>query len=287
MKKVGEIREIWRYPVKGMAGENLQAAQLGAHGLNGDRIWAVRDSARQEIQSCKFRPELLLCSARIDTTSQGAVEIIFPDGGVMGGSDARSHARVSELIGHASTIEPLRPAADAAFYRRYKADDHTWMTELRATFEREADEPLPAILDNFPSAAAEFVVMPGSFFLVTQFHLLTTGSLAWMKTINPTADWQSRRFRPNVLVDTGSSHGPVEQAWIGQQIVMGDAAAIACVDTTPRCGAITRTQAGLPADKTMLRTVVKHGDQNLGVYGETVAGGELRVGDAVYVTQPA
>lgn len=286
MKKVGEIREIWRYPVKGMAGESLQTGQLGAHGLNGDRVWAVRDNARREIQSCKFRPELLLCSARVDATSRGAVEIIFPDGSVMGGSDARSHARVSEMIGHASTIEALRPAADADFYRRHKADDHTWMTELRATFEREADEPLPGILDNFPSAAAEFVVKPGSFFLVTQLHLMTTGSLVWMKTINPSADWQSRRFRPNVVVDTGSGHGPVEQDWIGQQIAMGDAA-VACVDTTPRCGAITRAQAGLPTDKTMLRTVVKHGDQNLGVYGETVIGGEIRVGDAVYVSQPA
>ena len=33
VKKVGEIREIWRYPVKGMAGESLQTGQLGAHGL--------------------------------------------------------------------------------------------------------------------------------------------------------------------------------------------------------------------------------------------------------------
>ncbi len=167
MKKVGEVREIWRYPVKGMAGESLDASQLGTQGLDGDRVWAVRDNARQEIQSCKFRPELLLCSARIDATSQGAVEIIFPDGSVMDGSKEESHTRVSQLIGHASTIEALRPITDNDFYRRYKADDHTWMLELRATFEREADEPLPPSLADFPSAAAEFVVMPGSFFLVT------------------------------------------------------------------------------------------------------------------------
>jgi uncharacterized protein YcbX len=282
MKKVGEISEIWRYPVKGMAGESLQLGQLGAQGLEGDRIWAVRDNARREIQSCKFRPELLLCSARVDAISRGAVEVIFPDGSVLGASDTRSHARVSEMIGHASTIEALRPAADVDFYRRHKADGHTWMTELRASFEREANEPLPGILDNFPSAAAEFVVMPGSFFLVTPFHLLTTASLVWMKTINPDADWQSRRFRPNVVVDTGSSHGPIEQDWIGQRITVGDAA-VACVDTTPRCGAVTRAQADLPMDKTTLRTVVKHGDQNLGIYGKTVSGGEIRVGDAVYL----
>ena len=286
MNKVGEVREIWRYPVKGMAGESVQTGQLGEHGLNGDRIWAVRDNARREIQSCKFRPELLLCSARLDATSRGAVEIIFADGSVMGGSDARSHARVSKLIGHASTIEPLRPPAEAVFFRRYKADDHTWMTELRATFEREADEPLPGILDNFPSAAAEFVVLLGTFFLVAPFHLLTTGSLGWMKAINPSPDWQTRRFRPNVLIDTGRAQCLVEQDWIGQQITIGDAV-VACVDTTPRCGAITRAQGGLPMDRTMLRTVVKHGDQNFGVYGETVIGGDIRVGDTVYVSRTA
>jgi uncharacterized protein YcbX len=242
MKKVGEVREIWRYPVKGMAGESLDVSQLRPKGLDGDRIWAVCDIARREIQSCKFRPELLRCSARLKPNSDGMVEIIFPDGSVVDGSDAVSHARVSELIGHASTIEALRPIADADFYRRYKADDHTWMTELRATFEREADEPLPPSLANFPSAAAEFVVMPGSFFLVTPFHLLTTGSLRWMKSINPAADWQPRRFRPNVVIDTGADHGPVEQDWIGQQITIGEAA-VACVDATPRCGAITRAQA--------------------------------------------
>lgn len=285
MEKVGEVREIWRYPVKGMAGESLPVAYLGPSGLAGDRIWAVRDNARREIQSCKFRPDLLRCSARVDTGSQDTVAIVFPDGSALGGADVRAHARVSTLIGHPSTIEALRPATDADFYRRHKADAHTWMTELRATFEREADEPLPAILDDFPSAAADFVVMPGSFFLVAHLDLLTTGSLAWLKMHNPSADWDTRRFRPNVVVDTGSGQGPVEQAWIGRQIVIGNAS-LACVDTTPRCGAITRAQADLPADKTILRTVVKNADQNLGVYGKPTLGGDIRVGDAVYLSEP-
>ncbi len=39
MVKVGEISEICRYPVKGMAGEALPSALLSAQGLPGDRIW--------------------------------------------------------------------------------------------------------------------------------------------------------------------------------------------------------------------------------------------------------
>jgi uncharacterized protein len=279
MKKVGEIREIWRYPVKGMAGEPLGEAKLTAQGLAGDRIWAVRDNARQEIQSCKFRPELLLCSARVDGDQ---VEIRFPDGTTGAGSDAVSHTRVSQLIGHASTLEALRPPTELAFYRRHRKDDHTWLDELKATFDREPGEPLPAVFDDLPPGVDEYVGIPGTFFLVTPFHLLTTSTLAWLKGINPQADWDARRFRPNVVIDTGDTEGLVEQDWIGRKIVIGSAT-LESPMSTPRCGAITRAQRDLPADTTMLRTVVKHANQDVGIYGATKVAGEFRVGDAVYV----
>jgi hypothetical protein len=36
------VAEIWRYPVKSMAGERLEEAELGPHGIPGDRIYQVR-----------------------------------------------------------------------------------------------------------------------------------------------------------------------------------------------------------------------------------------------------
>ena len=269
-----------------MAGESLSVGQLSVQGLQGDRIWAVRDTARQEIQSCKFRPELLLCSSRVHAKDATQVEVVFPDGLVLFGDSTEAHERVSELIGHASTIEPLRGGADLDFYRRHRPDDHTWLEELKATFAREGGEPLPDFLVQTPEAVAEFVALPGTFFLVTPFHLLTTATLASLKGINPQSDWDARRFRPNVLIDTGAGRkGLLEQEWIGKQIVIGDAA-LDCSSTTPRCGAITRRQRALPEDKLALRTVVKHADQNVGVYGNPLRAGEIRVGDAVYVQDP-
>jgi uncharacterized protein YcbX len=38
-----EIIEIRRYPVKSLLGETVPAAQVGERGLDGDRLWAVRD----------------------------------------------------------------------------------------------------------------------------------------------------------------------------------------------------------------------------------------------------
>jgi len=40
MTEVGRIRAIYRYPVKSMAGESMPSAQLGFHGLDGDRRFA-------------------------------------------------------------------------------------------------------------------------------------------------------------------------------------------------------------------------------------------------------
>jgi len=40
--EIGQIEAIFRYPVKSMAGERLEAAQLGWHGFEGDRRLAFR-----------------------------------------------------------------------------------------------------------------------------------------------------------------------------------------------------------------------------------------------------
>ncbi len=286
MLKVGRIKEIWRYPVKGMGGESLEKCALSETGLSGDRIWALRDTARREIQSCKFRPKLLLCSASSRSGSSRAadenVDVTFPDGSVFGSDNSEVHSKISALIGHPSTLEPLRPKSDEDFYRRHKLDDHTWLKELAATFDREAGEPLPD-LSQLPPPMVDFVSLLGTFFLVTPFHLLTTATLSHLESKNPGADWNTRRFRPNVVVETNpDADGLVEQGWVGKRLAIGGAV-IDCAGSTPRCGAITRAQPTIAADNTILRTVVKHADQNVGVYGQITASGEIRVGDEVYL----
>jgi len=42
IRKIGTITGIYRYPVKSMAGQRLNTAQLGWHGLEGDRRFAFR-----------------------------------------------------------------------------------------------------------------------------------------------------------------------------------------------------------------------------------------------------
>lgn len=280
MIKVGTVRALWRYPVKGMAGESLDEVTIGAAGLAGDRRWALRDSARAEIQSCKQRPELLRCTARARDPSSTGVEVTLPDGTVLRDDDPALNARLTALVGRASTLEPLRPPSEIDFFRRYQGDGR-WLEDLTATFAREPGEPLPDFIDNVPTEVAEFVAAPGWFFLVTPLHLLTSASLAHLRALNPAADWDLRRFRPNIVIDTAPElSGLVEQGWLGRRLRLG-IAVIDCAGTTPRCGAVTRAQADFGADTSILRTVVRDAAQNVGIYGNTVTTGTVRVGDEV------
>lgn len=278
--KLGTVQSIWRYPVKGMAGEAVSYCPLDKNGLTGDRVLAVQDIARQEIQSCKFRPELLRCKAT--TNSDGQVTIHFPSGEVLASDNRETNRLISQLVGHDSQIQSLQPAAEKEFYRRFKQDDHTWLDELKATFAREAGELLPD-LDNLPPAMQEYVTIVGSFFLVSPFHMLTTASLNHMASINPNADWHIERFRPNIVIATEPElEGLIEQEWIGHKVQVGQCI-IDCNSAAPRCGAVIREQQELDEDRQVLRSIVREAQQNLGVYGDILQPGNVAVGDSVYL----
>jgi uncharacterized protein YcbX len=61
--EVGRIKRVFRYPVKSMAGVDLDGASLGWHGIEGDRRFALRRTADQSgfpwLQASRL-PDLLL-----------------------------------------------------------------------------------------------------------------------------------------------------------------------------------------------------------------------------------
>jgi MOSC domain-containing protein len=52
------VQELWRYPVKSMRGERLDAAEIGVDGIDGDRLVHVRESSGRVVTS-RYRPGLL------------------------------------------------------------------------------------------------------------------------------------------------------------------------------------------------------------------------------------
>jgi uncharacterized protein YcbX len=156
----------------------------------------------------------------------------------------------------------------------------SWDASARALLGREPDEPLPEF-SLFPSELFEFTSPPGTYFDAFPLHLLTTASLRTMASLNPTASWDVRRFRPNILIATdASTEGLAEAEWHGRTLRLGELV-VECELPTARCGMTMQAQGDLPKDPTVLRTIVREAGQQLGIYASVSYPGHVSVGDVV------
>src|SRR2546428_11583435 len=89
--QLGSIGSLWRYPVKSMMGEELNAAEITERGLLGDRAYALVDRSDGKVASAKNPrkwPHLFdFRAAFVDPPRPGAklppVHITLPDGTVV------------------------------------------------------------------------------------------------------------------------------------------------------------------------------------------------------------
>ncbi len=51
--ELGSVVALWRYPVKSMMGEELNASEVTPRGLLGDRAYAIVDGADGKVASAK------------------------------------------------------------------------------------------------------------------------------------------------------------------------------------------------------------------------------------------
>jgi hypothetical protein len=132
-----------------------------------------------------------------------------------------------------------------------------------------------------PLEVLEFTSPPGTYFDAFPVNILTTASLAAMSAFNPGAIWNVRRFRPNFLFKTVDGiEGLVESTWTGKTLRVGTVE-LTCEIPCARCGMTTHAQHDLPKDPSVLRSIVKDADQNLGMYASVSKAGEVRIGDRV------
>src|SRR5258708_27012306 len=269
MQVIGTVKEIWRYPVKSMAGERLERANVGGLGIHGDRGWAIRDEKAGEIRNARKLPALLHCTAvylREPTADDvPPAQITMPNGTTFRSDSAEAGEKLSELLGRPVSIWPIQPPSERDFLKRAAPDNPDMIAELRQVFGRLENEPLPD-LSTLPPQILEFTSPFGTYFDAFPFQVLTTASLSALAIRNPTADFDSRRFRPNVLIETKSGIGGlVEAEWSGRTLRIG-ATRIKVEMPTVRCVIPTLDQPGVKKDPSVLRTIVRDAAQNLGAY---------------------
>lgn len=284
--QVGEVRELWRYPVKSMRGERLERASvIATYGVPGDRGWAIRDEEAGEIRGAKKIGSLLQFEAHYLEEPSGnsapPVAITFPDGSVRQTGDQGLDAALSEALDRPVTIWPRQPAEAVDHYRRVATVDEQ---DMRAQLGLLADEPIPdysAVPIEIMTELAEYTAPLGTYFDAYPLSLLTTSSMHTLGAHAPGSVMDTRRFRQNVIVDSGNLlEGYAEHDWVGRTVRIGTVVArVAC--PISRCVMVTLPQADVPRDRSLMRTLVKETGQDLGVYLDIVEPGELALGDSV------
>jgi uncharacterized protein YcbX len=78
MSRLGQVRELWVFPVKSMSGSRVDSAVVEAGGLVGDRSWAVVDASSGETVTAKHEPRLREAVARV---VDGRLEVDVPGAG--------------------------------------------------------------------------------------------------------------------------------------------------------------------------------------------------------------
>ena len=281
---LGTVSELWRYPVKSMAGQQISECVVQEiFGIPGDRGRAIWDVEAGEIRSAKKIPALLQCVARYREEPSGhsisPVEITLPDSQEIESEDPGISAALSKALGREVRLCVRRPPEDLAHYRR--AEKITDMgSEIREQCGLLPAEPLPEMGD-IPPELLEFVSPPGTYFDGFPLHLITTASIRELARLAPASRIDVRRFRPNLVVETGASTREfLEFDWCGRELSIGGMRARAEMPMM-RCSMVVWAQSDLPKDPSIMRTLVREAQQNLGIGLVVTQPGPVALGDPV------
>src|SRR5258706_1021055 len=278
----GKVVTLWRYPIKSMLGEELNATEVTTRGLPGDRAYALVDQATSKVASAKNPrkwPHLFdFRAAFVIPPRPGmplpAVRITLPDGRVL----TTDQSEINQLLSQALQREVTLEAAE-----RGQEEGVASSSPTRLSAKADEDWPDMEGLD-FRDTVTDFALPQGTFFDCATVHLLTTATLERLRDLDPAGRFEVRRFGPNIFVQTPNRVKDfVEDAWIGHTLAIGEAVRLAVTGPCPRCVMTTLPQADLPPSPGIMGPAARHHQVNVGVYASVLAGGTVRRGDPIRV----
>jgi len=242
--ELGRIIAIFRYPVKSMAGELLDVARLGWHGIEGDRRLAFRrltDKTEFPWLTASKLPQLLLYKpVRLDSNTNSENGELLP-----------THVRTPDGKEYELRSDELREELSS----RYGSD-----VELMNLKHGIFDES------------------PISVISLSTVHSVARESGRGVDLCD------LRRFRPNVVIETDGAEPFEEDRWVGRTLMFGEANNGATIGVTmrdERCVMVNFDPDTAERDSEVMKTVVRMNQNYAGVYATVVRTGELRVGQVV------
>ena len=250
------IESLWRYPVKGMSGEQIDATLLTpGQPIAGDRRYAISiggDKVASSPAGTWFKKAHFL--QLMSHEALAALSCVVKD----------DHLRIA--TGNTQLLQ-----ADLG--------DENGVAAVEAFFSSYIDEHMPGHLHGMPKV----VRLDTQAFTDTNAPWITLGGSASIEAYATATNTypDARRFRLNMMVKTDDAFS--ETSLIGKDIMIG-AAQLRIVAPVGRCAAIDVDPATAKRGKDTLSIMrEKFGHTDLGVFAEIISPGTIRTDDSITV----
>lgn len=256
-----KLASLHRYPVKSMAGEELDTAFVGFSGLYGDRLYAIRSTGcdvdfpyltgREKSTLLLYRPQFRDAARAAHPEQLDAADSIEPT-----------------LNVRFDPPDALDLAVETPDGNTLAIDDPALLTHI-ATGLKDRHR-----LSLMRSDSGYTDCRP-----ISLISRQTVDRIAM--EIGVCVD--ARRFRANLILDHPDSGGFSENRLLGKTIRIGERVEILVVAKDPRCKMIALDPDSGKLTMKVLRHVASAHDGFAGVYGVVVQDGLIRNGDRIMV----
>lgn len=259
MSNVGKVESLWRYPVKGLRGEELDEAFVGFSGIYGDRIFAFSSAKSPKgfpYFTGREKEEILRYTPRFRNKTSAARPINLDDAKSLAPGVTPLYADPADLL-----VDVETPTGEV-----FAIDDPA----LIAILAKDVDPGHEVSLLRSERA-------------LTDCRPLSLFSIQTAKTLGDElgTDVDKRRFRANIYLDLDSGFGFGEDGFVGKTLRLGKEVTVTVLERDPRCKMITLDPDTAESNPKVLRAVAQSHDNMAGVFGAVLVEGMLKSGDAI------
>ncbi len=260
--QIGRIQSIWRYPVKGMRGEEIPHTYTAFTGLMGDRIYGVvaaDGDPSHPWHTGRNQEEFVLYKA-----SYMASEDVLLPGNLQATYDEWEPG-----------IDPIYPDADA-FKVSVETPEGVSYDDIQSpAFIADLEKLTGRSLRIHVTQRGQFDARP-----VSLISLSTVANLGEALGMNV----DKRRFRANFYVEWDNQDDPFyELSLVGKTLKIGEWLEVVIVERDPRCTMITLDPDTAVATPKLLQHLGRNHGGDAGVYAAVLQRGRVNKGDPIFL----
>jgi uncharacterized protein YcbX len=258
--QIGTIDSVWRYPVKGMRGEEVPHIYTAYTGLMGDRIYGVVASdgdPGHPWHTGRNQEEFVLYKASYKSSE----DLLLPE---------NLDASYSEWE---PGIDPLYPDSDEFKVKVETPEGVTYDDIESPAFIQDLEKITGRSLRIHTTQRGIFDARP-----VSIISLSTAARLGEEMGMNI----DKRRFRANFYVEWENQDDPFyELSLVGKTLKIGDWLEVMIVERDPRCSMITLDPDTAEPTPKLLQHLARKHSGDAGVFAAVLKRGRVNQGDPI------